>query len=300
MKRWLILALLVAVPALGQEPPRQIYFFSPAWSPSGERLLFESDLDGDFELYMVKADGSGLYQFTDNIFDDIDGSWSPDGLRIAFASDQAGSLQVYTMRRDGLERTRITEGNGVCYGPAWSPDGTRIAFHRAASRYSNVHDLWMVNDDGTEARRLTTVETNDQYPKWSPDGEWILFRQEREGRSDLLSINGRVSATMLRVRVQSPQSEFMGDWSPDGGRVVFSRGVWPELNLYVRDLAARTDSVLVGGERNANAPAWSPDGAWIAYHARQDGRYGIYVIGADGTGGRLIMDEPLARKALER
>ncbi len=56
----------------------------PAWSPDGRRIAFESDRDGNDEIYVMNADGSGVTRLTDNDAIDRSPAWSPDGRRIAF------------------------------------------------------------------------------------------------------------------------------------------------------------------------------------------------------------------------
>jgi len=47
----------------------------PCWSPDGSRIVFQGYRDGDFEIFMMNSDGSGIVQLTDN--EDFDGhpSW---------------------------------------------------------------------------------------------------------------------------------------------------------------------------------------------------------------------------------
>ena len=53
--------------------------FQPAWSPDGSRMAFVSDRDGNFEVYVMSADGSGQARLTNNPADDIEPAWCPDG-----------------------------------------------------------------------------------------------------------------------------------------------------------------------------------------------------------------------------
>jgi TolB protein len=123
---------------LGATPVRGV---SPSWSPDGRRLAFVSFADGNDascdaascppsgELYVVRADGSGLTRLTRSIADDEHPTWSPDGRRLAYSSG-------FTLRRLGHPRwlmvmpanggraVRIGRFTGVL-DPSWSPPGVR-------------------------------------------------------------------------------------------------------------------------------------------------------------------------------
>lgn len=63
-----------------------------AWSPDGQRLVFTSNTtEGDFNLYLVDADGSNLQQLTSTPGDEYAPAWSPDGHSIAFYHQEEGA-----------------------------------------------------------------------------------------------------------------------------------------------------------------------------------------------------------------
>src|SRR3972149_4877919 len=63
----------------------------PAWSPDGGRIAFYSANDLQRDIYVARADGSGLANLTDDPAEDALPAWSPDGARIAFYSDRDGN-----------------------------------------------------------------------------------------------------------------------------------------------------------------------------------------------------------------
>jgi TolB protein len=92
---------------------------SPAWSPDGKRLAFESDLhDQHDQVYTVGVDGKGLRRVTHSTVDAIEPTWASNG-RITFSSD--GSIR--TVDATGKERQLIS-GAGNNSSPAWKPLGT--------------------------------------------------------------------------------------------------------------------------------------------------------------------------------
>ncbi len=64
------------------------------------KIAFHSDRDGDDEIFVMNADGTGVTQLTDNDDWDWDPVWSPNGRQIAFASDRDGDAEVFVMSTD--------------------------------------------------------------------------------------------------------------------------------------------------------------------------------------------------------
>ena len=105
-----------------------------AWSPVGNKIAFVSRRDGNAEIYLMNADGSGLRNLTRNTVGDRNPVWSPDGRRIAFESN----WQINVMNADGSGQRRLTRNGGRNFAPAWSPDGQKIAFERRPEERNTV------------------------------------------------------------------------------------------------------------------------------------------------------------------
>jgi hypothetical protein len=89
---------------------------SPAGSPNGQSVAFMSQRDGNWELYRVNLDGTGITRLTDNGANDGLPAWSPDGNSIAFVSSRDGGWAVWAMNADGSNQRRLFNLPG-------SPDG---------------------------------------------------------------------------------------------------------------------------------------------------------------------------------
>ncbi len=122
----------------------------PNWSPKGDRLVFQRREagGGDWALYTMNADGSGLRRLTRGAGEHTDASWSPDGRRVVFSST-AGGLdlpQIFVMDVNGsADPVRVTRNDTSYDGaPSWSPDGRWIAFESHAGAEDRPASLWRI------------------------------------------------------------------------------------------------------------------------------------------------------------
>jgi len=142
--------------------------FGPRWSPDGSKIIFISSRTGNFEIFMMNADGTDLVQLTETDYPIILAEWSPDGERIAYIQYKKDNTNdLFIMDKDGSPESvfRLTDDEYLETGPTWSPDGEKIVFR---SDRSGNRDLWMINADGTDLVQLTEGEFFDDSPHWLP------------------------------------------------------------------------------------------------------------------------------------
>jgi Tol biopolymer transport system component len=100
---------------------------NPNLSPDGEQFVFDAVGDKQEDLFVVKRDGTGLRQLTNDAYKDRAPFWSPDGRKIVFFSDRSGRYESWTINPDGSglqQLTYTTERDTQL--TIWSPDGTRV------------------------------------------------------------------------------------------------------------------------------------------------------------------------------
>lgn len=85
------------------------------------KIVFFSDRDGNYEIYVMNADGSSQTRLTNNPAADYLPDWSPDGSKIAFTSSRDGNAEIYVMNADGSSQTRLTNNGALDWSPDWQP-----------------------------------------------------------------------------------------------------------------------------------------------------------------------------------
>jgi Tol biopolymer transport system component len=135
------------------------------FSPDGTKIAFTSERDGNYEIYVMNADGTNQTNLTKSpVSDSSPLSWSPDGKKIAFGSDRDGNSEIYIMNVDGGNQIRLTSSTFEDFAPSFSPDGTKIAFN--SDRDGN-NEIYVMNADGSSQTRLTNDTFDDSFPSWS-------------------------------------------------------------------------------------------------------------------------------------
>lgn len=98
-----------------------LYSFVDPWSPDGTRLAFMSDRNGNQDVYVMNADGTGLVNLTNDPGNDRFDCWSPDGSQIVFSSDRSGTRDLYLVNADGTGLVKLTDGTGNDQRAIWVP-----------------------------------------------------------------------------------------------------------------------------------------------------------------------------------
>ena len=118
-----------------------------------EKIVFTSDLDGDWSIYIMDADGTNHFQLTEGGTP----SWSPNGMKVVFVFGLHrffGDLRdIFVIDVNGNNRVNLTKGRHKSnLWPSWSPDGTKIAF---VSNHDGTGDIHVMDANGKNSKNLT-------------------------------------------------------------------------------------------------------------------------------------------------
>ncbi len=255
-------------------------------SGEGGLIAYASSQDGDFEIWVMGADGRDQRQLTDNDAVDWSPAWSPDGSRIAFVSNRDGNDEIYSMDAAGGDVRRLTQTADADESfPAWSPDGSQISFD---SDRSGNWDVYVMASDGTNVRQLTDHPREDWLSSWSPDGQRIVFESGRDGNYEIYVMNADGSDQQRLTQNSVPDGA--PEWSPDGSSIGFFSGQAGNIDIYTMDPDGANVNRLTDDPAEDSFPSWSPDGAQIVFFSGRDGNDEIFVMSADGRDVRQLTD----------
>lgn len=178
-----------------------------------------------------------------------------------------------------------------CRAPSPGPDGRSIVFTRVVDGRPT---LWQLSLDARVPVPLFPADTPGHHAAWSPDGARVAY-VDPAGRV-CVAAPGADEALCVPVLVDSPPV-----WSPYGGAVLITD---IRLETGAASHILRLDAALgvllnlsdtLGVEDDA--PAWSPDGAWIAFRRRSAGTAmgkQLWLMRADGSDPRALTAEVAA------
>ncbi len=285
---------------LGQEAP-DLDSLRPSSSFSG-RIVFQSDLDGDNEIYVLT--NKGLEKLTDNSWDDTYPRWSPDHERIAFSANPDGNFDIFIMEADGRNPIRITDSPQNERFPAWFADGRTLLYSeevgrqshlwiidlitkekkRAIPGFSGTHfladcspsapliaftgkklmgwDVFLFDMENRTTKNLVQDGTSCR-PRFSPDGGAIAYvSSQADGKGDIWTMAWDGSGQQ-RVTELNETYDYFPSWSPDGKQIVFcsnarsgyaDQGEWA---LFVVDVSKKTVVPLFDSPGRDVFPDWA-------------------------------------------
>lgn len=212
--------------------------YGPTWSRDGKLIAFYRGTGNQFEIYLMRPDGTAVLQVTRLGHYAGNPDISPKEDRIVFTSDHVAQAEVYTIATDGSDLRRLTSHDAKDWTPRYSPDGTRIAF---VSDRDGDFSVYTMTTDGDLVRRVSDITAQDYYPDWSPDGQRIAFFSGAPPKFDVYV------ADLPSHRIQRV-TDFGASgpgWMPDG-RLFYLHDLEPNDRIVIHDL--RTNERIIVGE----------------------------------------------------
>lgn len=262
-------------------------------SQASGQIVYQSDQDGNFELYKFDLASNTSTRLTNNSATDISPAYIAAKKRIGFVSDRSGNgLNLYEMDLQGKAGEKLFADNLIVDYPVWSPDGNRIVASMCADYKSTdkncLYDLFILDPLGPEFIKLTeTPKASEWVPDWSPDGKKIAFASDRDGDSEVYVMNA--DGSDLRQLTQNSGYDGRPRWSPDGAQLAFETDRDGDWDIYLMNVDGSNPHALTVNAKSSDwNESWSPDGKWLVYASNDGGNDDLYIIRVDGTDQRRL------------
>jgi Tol biopolymer transport system component len=238
---------------------------NPSISPDGQWIAFDGVKEKQEDIYIMRRDGSGVVQLTNDPFKDRAPRWSPDGKHLAFFSDRSGRHEAWMIDSNGTNLTQLSnDSEPFALLTFWSPDGTKIVKNVAQS-YGKIYDAALPFKDQTPFQ-IPAEDIADVWEmaySWSPDGKKIAqLRLSQHNYSGIAVYD-------LQTNRQEEVSNF-GDapvWLNDNRRLIFSQA----NKLYLLDTLTKQSKELLALAPGDVIPGITvtPDNRYIYFSLQQ-------------------------------
>jgi Tol biopolymer transport system component len=233
----------------------------PKWSPDGKRIAFTANPKGNYDLFIMQADGSNIAQVTTSPKDEIEHAWFPDGKKIAFTEQvKRGFRKRFTLLMIDLRSKRtskvIPEFRKSNSLPNFSPAAPFMAF---TGKRTIGWDVFIYDLEKKEFHGLTEGGKGCRA-NFSREGKiaYVSSTADRKGDIWLMEPDG---SEKMRLTERDETYDYYPCWSPDGKYIVFSsssqghprRGNW---SLYMVKVNSKRIFPLFDSPGRDQFPDW--------------------------------------------
>ena len=254
-----------------------------AWAPGGAQIALARQTDHDSGVFLTSLDGAAerllaAANFLNESFMQL--SWSPDGRQVAYAAVESdGWSHIDLADVTGSHKRSLARPSGCADAgtPAFSADGRWLAFVCTSS--IAVYNVDVTNLKDNTTRALLSMQGNPQGLAWTGTSDALIVANESDTDSGI-----------WRVTLDGQSSRLFHSEGPLGpGLAVAARRIAfvresNVIDIWRADLGAAPGASenLISSTRTQLVPAYSPDGARIAFQSTRSGSPEIWLADADG------------------
>jgi len=286
----------------------------PVWSPDSRLIAYASDLNGNFDVFAIAADGGPARRLTTHSASELPFAFTPDGAKVLFSAQRGATAaniefpspmmgQLYEVDvAGGREPTRVFSMPALA--GRFDRAGTRLVYEDLKG-YENLwrkhhvapvaHDVWLYDTKTGEHRKLTGGGWENRNPVWAPDQKTVYFLSEKSGSFNVWKMPADDPAkaeqvthyTKNPVRFLSMADDGLLSFGYDGELYTLAPGGEPQkvaVSIGADTEPATVQNLSLSNEATELSP--SPDGDEIAFVVRGQ----VFVASTEFGDTRRISD----------
>ena len=248
----------------------------PKWSADGTQLLFQSDRNGNWDIFLYDLHADTLLQLTIDTSNEQHPVWLPNKNQIVFDSDREGVRFLYKMDLATGEKEFLFKREIECRQASFPPT-KRLVYFSGYDRQTEEWAIYSYDFVSDNLNDLTRLKGDCLLPSVSPNGKQILFKKVASTYpfEHLVILNwyGKLEVEMDSVWAIDPA------WGPNGLKIYFVSGneqlqsevfsLWKDGSHFER---------LTNDKLKVRTPAVSPDGSKMALAVMQENGFDIFII----------------------
>jgi len=232
-------------------------------------------------------------EFAVKVVDDpqisADGAWVAYTVETASVKDDKSHTRVWIVPTESGDAVAMTVEDETSTHPRWSPDGKWLAF--LSGRNDGKTQVYLLNRQGGEAEKITDTVQDVEDVEWAPDSKRLVVvlrdpkPEEIEEAKEKEKDDGD-KAEPKKSKTPRPIVVDRYEFKTDEVGYLDRR----RTHLYVFEIGTKKMTQVTSGDFDDEAPAWSPDGKWLAFSSKRtmpdpDRNYdrNIFVVAADNT-----------------
>jgi Tol biopolymer transport system component/serine/threonine protein kinase len=194
--------------------------YYPTFARDRDTLLFASNRNGAFDLYLLAFNEKQVIRITNNVGDVVSPDYSPDGRTIVFANRVGDNpTAIWMVNSDGLNPRLVYTGMRDIVATAFSPNGEQVAYAMSLG-IPQEYEIFIMDANGRNHRRISeSLQGVGGSISWAPDGSHVLVHAGRFGDKNIFKLDVNNGNT---VQLTNGGNNAGASYSPDGRYIVFN------------------------------------------------------------------------------
>ena len=249
-------------------------------------IYFTSDMDGDWDIYKMPTDLSGIENLTNNNYDDWLPNVSENAYKIAYVSDvnNNGNFQVFIMNTDGTDKINLTNDDNIYCLNAIYNESIRMVYYYS---YENQWALKSVSTRSLTIRHISNGIFVNTWPQYTPllhaNNNKVVFEKYISNSQVDIYEADKNGSSITSITTPGDYIDCISPtFSPDESKMAYinasnlSSGILHIMTLSNQHITSVTDFL------DAQDPHFSPDGSIIVFTSRESGNKEIYAVNSNG------------------